>query len=192
MGNVCCNNINLEKNILKEVGLDFNSFKEANENLEILNNALHRNDISLDEFISAFCLMLNVDDNILKKENLWEKYFNPVKNEKVYKIIETLKKNGNKVVCLTDTLDIHYKIHEKNKDYLPFSKVYSSNNLHMIKLDREIFEYVLKQENYKPQDVVFIDDSVNNCSVAKSLNINTHKFVNAELLELFIENIINK
>jgi epoxide hydrolase-like predicted phosphatase len=55
-----------------------------------------------------------------------------------------------------------------------FEKVYLSYKLHMRKPDAEIFEFVLKENNLKPEETFFIDDSPQHLEGAKKLGIQTY------------------
>ena len=50
---------------------------------------------------------------ITKDENLWATCFKPSTITQTVSAIETLKKKEHRVVCGTNTLDAHYKIHNE-------------------------------------------------------------------------------
>lgn len=73
-------------------------------------------------------------------------------------------KNNFKIIGLTNTNEIHYNFwNNKYKKVLKlFDKIYSSHLLGMRKPDKEIFNYILKENNIKKDEVVFFDDSMVN------------------------------
>lgn len=87
--------------------------------------------------------------------------------EKRLDVLVQMKQNYN-TFLLSNTCEPHIAAFEhdlylkhgvKNfNDY--FDEVYYSCRLGMRKPDKEIFEFVLKKNNLKPQETVFIDDSV--------------------------------
>lgn len=91
-----------------------------------------------------------------------------------------LRKQYN-TMLLSNTNEIHwqwivdtffcYKGHQA-ADF--FGKIYLSYELHMLKPDVEIFEYVLKDAAILPEETLFIDDASVNCRTAESLGIQTY------------------
>lgn len=55
-----------------------------------------------------------------------------------------------------------------------FSQTYLSYELHLIKPDIEIFEYVLTDSSINPKETLFIDDALVNCKAAESLGIRSY------------------
>lgn len=54
-----------------------------------------------------------------------------------------------------------------------FSKAYYSHEMGMRKPDADGFEYILQQNNLKPEETLFIDDTVANINTAKALGFQT-------------------
>lgn len=55
-----------------------------------------------------------------------------------------------------------------------FHKIYLSYELHMLKPDAEIFEYVLADAGISAAETLFIDDASVNCKTAESLGLKTY------------------
>ena len=80
------------------------------------------------------------------------------------------------VSLLSNTNEIHWE-HAANNlfnykghtvdDF--FEHIYLSNELHIQKPDREIFEYVLKDSGYLPEETLFVDDAPQNCKTAQAM-----------------------
>ena len=64
-----------------------------------------------------------------------------------------------------------YKGHQAS-DF--FNRIYLSYQLHMLKPDACIFEYVLKDAGILPEETLFIDDATVNCRAAEVLSIKTY------------------
>ncbi len=150
---------------------------------------LEKGEISHDEFRerTRHEYKLNVDDET------FDKYWN-ITLIKMYdhSIQEVLKfKKLGRVILLSNTNPVHYN---KFKDecselFSLFEKLYFSFNLGMIKPQAEIFEYTLKDMDFKPGETVFIDDSESNIETASSLGIKTVHYKNKEQLSDLIHTV---
>lgn len=69
--------------------------------------------------------------------------------------------------------DLYLKHGVKNFDDY-FDKVYYSCRIGMRKPDKEIFELVLKENDLKPEETVFIDDSIQHVKAAGECGINAY------------------
>jgi len=61
--------------------------------------------------------------------------------------------------------------------------VYFSYHIGFTKRQKESFEYVLKEQKVEPKDVLLIDDSKRNLSMAETIGISGIRFINALQLE---------
>jgi len=86
-----------------------------------------------------------------------------------------------KIFLLSNTNSIHYTqfskifentIGEKSFNSL-FDKAYYSHEIGLRKPDAEAFEYVLNENNLKPKETLFIDDSIQNIEGAKRVGMRT-------------------
>ncbi|MBI9038562.1 MAG: HAD family phosphatase [Bacteroidales bacterium] len=95
--------------------------------------------------------------------------------------IDLLKKlkNQYRIFLLSNSNIIHYNVFIeefrlksglKDFSYL-FEKTWFSFDLKMRKPDKEIYEFVLKDGNLKPEETLFIDDSIQNIKPAEDLGI---------------------
>ncbi len=96
-------------------------------------------------------------------------------------LLSSLKAKYN-VYLLSNTNDIHlHYINEKimlpltgqNSLEPYFHKAYFSQRMKMRKPDAEIFEQVLRENNLRPAETLFLDDNADNIAGAKSLGIQT-------------------
>jgi HAD superfamily hydrolase (TIGR01549 family) len=91
-------------------------------------------------------------------------------------------KQNYSTFLLSNTNELHIDMFEhelyqehgvKNfEDY--FDKVYYSCRIGMRKPDKEIFEFVLEQNSLKPEETVFIDDSIQHVQGAGACGINAY------------------
>jgi FMN phosphatase YigB (HAD superfamily) len=99
--------------------------------------------------------------------------------EEKMKLLNLLKVKYN-LFLLSNTNEIHIKEFEKsisekygsNYFHSQFEKIYFSSRMGMRKPDGEIFEFVLKENNLKPAETIFVDDSIQHILGASKLGIN--------------------
>mgnify|MGYP001213636272 FL=1 len=107
-------------------------------------------------------------------------------------LIQKLKKNHS-IYLLSNTNAIHiyeFKKQLGNKKWLEFcelfEKMYLSHELGLRKPDIEIFQYILKDQNLKSEEVLFIDDSPQHIESAKKIGIHCHHLLdNEDIISLF-------
>jgi len=54
-----------------------------------------------------------------------------------------------------------------------FDVFYLSHEIHLRKPNKDIFEFVLNENNLIANECLFIDDNKDNCTTSEALNINT-------------------
>ncbi len=116
---------------------------------------------------------------VTAREDPWETAFEPVPIPDTLKVIEALKAGGYRVVCGTNTLEAHYRTHERKGDYAPFDRVYASHRMGLIKPDPAFWLEILEKEGAKPGDAVFVDDNPVNVAAAAGLEILSFRYENA-------------
>ena len=100
--------------------------------------------------------------------------------------IKTLK-NNYQIFLLSNTNAIHIRAfknkigEEKWKAFSSvFDKMYLSHEIRFRKPDKEAFQIILEENNLKPNEVFFIDDSPQHIETAKGLGINCHYLLDRE------------
>jgi putative hydrolase of the HAD superfamily len=96
-----------------------------------------------------------------------------------------------KIFLLSNTNSIHYtqfsKIFKTTIDEKPFNslfdKAYYSHEIGLRKPDAEAFEYVLNENNLKPEETLFIDDSIQNIEGARRVGMPTIHLENGMKIE---------
>jgi len=120
------------------------------------------------------------------KENLFVKYFHPKRNPEVFQIIRDLKKS-HRVVCGTNTFQVHYQYHFKKGDYHFFDKVYASHLMGIAKPDPRFYQHILDKEKMNKEKTIFIDDTRENVIAARDMGIKAIHFTNSSLLKNELE-----
>lgn len=85
------------------------------------------------------------------------------------------------IMLLSNTNQIHWLWSEQNifsyKGHTAgdfFRKIYLSYELHLLKPNIDIFEYVINDAAINPRETLFIDDALVNCKTAESLGIRSY------------------
>jgi len=118
--------------------------------------------------------------------------------EKRIRVLEEVKQNYN-IYLLSNSNEIHYDMYLRDLqlrfgyfdfDQL-FDKAYFSFDLHLNKPNPEIFEFILNQHNMRPEQCLFIDDTLEHIESAKKLGLHTYHLVKPEKVnDLFINGTI--
>lgn len=94
--------------------------------------------------------------------------------------VHNLKLQGYHVDALSNTNTIHWSYCQRyfvECGYIPnelFEHVWLSCDMHLAKPDPRIFQAVLLESGYLPEETLFVDDNTRNCEVASSLGIRTY------------------
>lgn len=112
---------------------------------------------------------------------------------KLYKntnyIIDALKSKGVMVCLLSNLTEYAYMGFKNLFDVNKFDKVYLSYELHLLKPNKQIFEYVINDLKTSPSNIYFFDDNEKNIKSAKECGINAILSNGDRLLE-DVQNII--
>jgi len=121
----------------------------------------------------------NVNEAIEFYKNLYRKYKKT--NEKIFDLIKKLK-GHYKLICLTDTNQVHFDVYNEDKNLDIFDKVFTSFQLGMKKSNPQTFVKILSELKINPKELIFVDDNQKNIENAKLAGINTIKFESNEKL----------
>lgn len=174
MGGVVCDNTRVSPMIVEHLGITSEEFYSLAYKAQL--QLLQTGEIKVEEFWRRF------EEGFEQKieEDLWQKFFQPVRIPGTVAIIEELKKHV-RVVAGTNTIDSHYKIHLDQRDYDLFDKVYASHQIGYAKPDLDFYRWILKEEGCDDfGQVLFIDDALVNVEAAKELGLYAIHFTNPE------------
>jgi len=97
-----------------------------------------------------------------------------------------LLSNTNKIHVNAFTQGLHQSYGSNPFEQL-FEKVYYSCLMNMRKPDKEIFDFVLRENNLQPEDTLFIDDSPQHIEGARKSGITAHLLEkNVDVVDLLI------
>lgn len=115
-------------------------------------------------------------------KELVRKNFKEVKGTR--KIIENLRQKGYKLALLSNHVKEWVEYSELIFDYHKlFHHTLYSYQLSLIKPDKDIFIALLKKLQVKPQECLFIDDSIKNIEAARELGMKTIQFISVKKLK---------
>lgn len=161
-------NLDVNKTILEFNKLTYMPFEAlyTQANQTELFNSLDKGTISNEEFFNEIRKQIRYEGPESELLRAWNSMLLDVP-EKRLDVLVKMKQNYN-TFLLSNTCEPHVTAFEhdlyikhgvKNfNDY--FDEVYYSCRLGMRKPDKEIFEFVLDKNNLKPEETVFIDDSI--------------------------------
>ncbi|MDD3655673.1 MAG: HAD family phosphatase [Atribacterota bacterium] len=169
MGGVVANHTNVIPSIAEHLEINEKQFFElAGQNwINLLCGK-----ISSQQFWKQFSE--EIKQNI--KTDLFKKYFYPTINQGVTSIIRELRKNY-RVVCGTNTFQVHYQFHLERGDYCYFDNIYASHLLGIAKPDPKFYRYIIDKEDATVDRTIFIDDTLENVIVAQRMGIKAILFV---------------
>lgn len=98
------------------------------------------------------------------------------------------------IILLSNTNDLHIEkvienmtLKRYNRFKNCFDAFYFSQEIHLRKPNPDIYEFVLKSHNIKPNECLFIDDTKENTETAKTLGIHTWNIIpkKEDVVDLF-------
>jgi FMN phosphatase YigB (HAD superfamily) len=105
---------------------------------------------------------------------------------KVKEKYRTFLLSNNNEIHYNWIMDYLHREHRLDSNAVFFEKDYYSHLMKMRKPNREIFEFVMRENNLNPKETLFIDDSPQHLNTADMLGLNTHLLTQDETLESFL------
>ncbi len=164
----------------KDLGIENFEALYSQAQQEDLFNMFETGRISSQYFINV--LLSKIGKGISPNEvvKAWNAMLGDIHRENI-EAVEQIKANGYNVYLLSNTNDIHIKIAFDRWRKLPviwaydlFDHVFLSQEVGLRKPDNKIFELVLKEISANPEEVLFIDDSIQHIETAQKIGIHTH------------------
>ncbi len=169
--------INLDKEGAMENALNLFETETLSEEILAMNNLYEQGLLSTEEFIDFYL------DNFpkLEKEDIIEAW-NYILLDFPKKRLDFIKKLSNnkayKLILLSNTNELHINWIKENISFYEefkncFDVFYLSHEIQLRKPEPNIFEFVLKENNLKVKECLFIDDTKENIDTASELGIHT-------------------
>lgn len=163
-------------------GFTQNAFKhfkidELSEEMIAFNSFYEQGLISTEEFLEFYVEnfpKLSEDELI----GIWNFMLKDFPKHRLDFLKELKITSKHKLILLSNTNELHMDWIKKNVPFYEefkncFDAFYLSHEIHLRKPNRDIFEFVLKENGLKAQDCLFIDDNADNIKTANALHINT-------------------
>lgn len=107
----------------------------------------------------------------------------PIPRKDVWEKVHTLKEKGYKIYLLSNYNKDFFEIHTKGADFLnDIDGKVVSYEIHQIKPEPAIYEYLLEKYQLNPQECVFFDDRPENTQAAEKLGIQSYTITSKEYL----------
>jgi epoxide hydrolase-like predicted phosphatase len=134
--------------------------------------------ITENDFFEGIRTQFNLQQSLTEIEEAWNAMLLDFPAHRLQQLLEYKKKY--RTFLLSNTNVTHIRSFEntlKNAHQIDnlssyFEEDYYSCHLHMRKPDAEIFEFVLKEHDLKPEETVFIDDTIIHVKGAEKCGIN--------------------
>lgn len=169
--------------------------KILNENnLDVLinNNCVDRYEKGMIEdtqFIDCISNEMNLSCNKDEFTAAWNSILLGV-NPLAEKVLKKVSENGN-LSLLSNTSPMHYRKFEPECRHLfsMFDSLFLTFEIGLRKPNIEVFNYVLNKTQYKKEETLFIDDSVQNIEVAQKIGLNVHHLKGIDLLSELLHTV---
>lgn len=104
----------------------------------------------------------------------WTRFMLPYEGGKEF--CRKVKSMGYNIYILSNASTDFYDYFPKYYELDMFDGVVVSADIHMIKPDRAIYEYILEKYSLIPEECLFVDDREDNCLGARKAGINALQF----------------
>jgi epoxide hydrolase-like predicted phosphatase len=151
--------------------------------------AYEKGEITNDEFRKSLKDIFGVTSTDLELDTCWNAMLLDIPPERIELLLEL--KSNYKTYLLSNTNAIHLecfsgilKKSAGNLDSLEplFHRTYYSHLMKMRKPDAAIYEYVLRENNLKATETIFLDDNLANLKGAASVGIQTFHVTHPDLI----------
>lgn len=175
VGGVIADNTSVVPAIRNFLGISEHDFVEIAETENL--TALQTGRITVEEFV--FFLSRKLGRPV--PGNIWEMFFKPTPIEETIEIIKQLRKRY-RVIAGTNTIEPHYEVHRSRGDYNIFDRVYASHIIGFAKPDRRFYSHILHEEDCRPEEAFFTDDTARNVKAAADMGIIAFQFTDPSSL----------
>ncbi|MFA5126553.1 MAG: HAD family phosphatase [Patescibacteria group bacterium] len=119
----------------------------------------------------------------MSEQQFFDFWFSAEKeNTEMVALARELKAAGYRLFVLSNNFVERAEYYKKTLPFLDelFIKVYYSWNTGFVKPDKQAYENILTENNLRPEDCFYFDNSQENVEAAKELGIKAYLFTNAE------------
>jgi glucose-1-phosphatase len=116
----------------------------------------------------------------------WSELFRPSIDDRTFRLINSLRRPGLRVVCGTNTITSHYGRLRDLGHFECYDKVYASHLMGLAKPDPDFWAFILEAEGVRASECFFADDMRENVDAASALGIESVRFRSAEELSRYL------
>jgi putative hydrolase of the HAD superfamily len=177
----------LSKRVEEEYGIPGDKFWEALR--KVLNETRKSNAESFFKLLRPYLKELNFS---ISEKEFFDFWFSGEKLvPEVLKYTKELRKKGIKVFILSRNFRERTEYYRENfpEIFKNINKAYFSWETGLIKPDPKAYTAILKENNLKPEECVYFDDSEENIKSAESLNIKAYKYEGLETTKEIISKL---
>ncbi len=169
--------INLDLEDAMQYALETFEIEVLSEEMIAFNSFYEQGLISTDEFIEFY---LENFPNLSKDKliDVWNFMLKDFPNKRLDFIKDLKESSQYKLILLSNTNELHIdcikesiSFYETFKDC--FDEFYLSHEIHLRKPNKDIFEFILNENNLKANECLFIDDNKDNINTANKLKFKT-------------------
>lgn len=163
------------------------SEKELNDDFELYARPLMEGYMSTNDYYDHLLTHYGYKVN----GDFFKDTFHPIRNEVMIEIAGKLKAKGNQTAIGSNTFAPHWPIIDKLDIRKSFTNCYASHEIHLIKPDKEFWQYIMDKEGFTPENTTFVDDYIENIEGAAALGIETFHYTGDDeaLLNFFKDRI---
>ena len=152
-----------------------------------MERAYTRGEISSEEFYQKSCEHFPRKIEFSKFAHFWNDIF--TENTEMTDLVKKLKKHYP-LYLISNTNDLHFEyVRTKFGILHHFTKCFPSHLVGHRKPDVAMFEHVIKEIGFKPEETVFIDDILEFVHAAQKVGMNGVQFTSKEALEIDLKKL---
>ena len=186
--------INLDKEGAMQNALNLFKLDTFEEDMTNTNILYEIGKISTEEFIAFYSSKF---PHLTKQQliDAWNFILRDFPKYRLEFLQKLAKEQRYKLILLSNTNDMHIDFIKANVSFYEdfkncFDQFYLSQEIHLRKPNRDIFDFVLDNNNLKPEQCFFVDDTKENTDTAKSLGIKVWNIdeTKEDIINLFNQN----
>ncbi len=186
--------INLDKEGAMQNALNLFKLDTFEEDMTNTNILYEIGKISTEEFIAFYSSKF---PHLTKQQliDAWNFILRDFPKYRLEFLQKLAKEQRYNLILLSNTNDMHIDFIKANVSFYEdfkncFDQFYLSQEIHLRKPNRDIFDFVLDNNNLKPEQCFFVDDTKDNTDTAKSLGINVWNIdeTKEDVINLFNQN----
>lgn len=183
--------INLDKAGAMKNALDLFELDELSEDLIAINTLYEQGLLSTQEFIEFYTENFpELSKDIIT--DAWNFILKDFPKERLQFLQELREKDKYQLILLSNTNELHIDWIKNHVSFYNdfkscFDKFYLSHEINLRKPNKDIYEFVLNENNLKAEECLFIDDTQDNTDTASKLGIHIWNIdeTNEDIINLF-------